>query len=214
MKHHNLNDISGRIFGRLIVIDKFKSKKCKNGTRIDWLCKCRCGNMKYIPAYNLVSNKTKSCGCLSKDTRKLPFGIAAFNTTFNRYLKQAINRNYKFELTKEEFLLIITRPCHYCGHSNTGRTKTRSNNGDFTYTGIDRLNNNIGYVLNNCVPCCVHCNRFKGDRIKIEMLRNAIDIVNTMKEDDYGREEGNTTGNCFKGAEVGKKHNSRPKENC
>ncbi len=27
--------------------------------------------------------------------------------------------------------------------------------------GIDRMDNNIGYVLSNCVTCCGQCNIFK-----------------------------------------------------
>ena len=36
------------------------------------------------------------------------------------------------------------------------------------FPGIDRVNNNIGYVLNNCVSCCKFCNSAKLDRTLIE----------------------------------------------
>jgi len=30
-----------------------------------WLCECRCGTVKYVNAQNLLSGKSRSCGCLS-----------------------------------------------------------------------------------------------------------------------------------------------------
>lgn len=34
-------------------------------------------------------------------------------------------------------------------------------NGAFTYNGIDRLNNDEGYTVENTVTCCSVCNRAK-----------------------------------------------------
>ncbi|MEI8273908.1 MAG: hypothetical protein WCG08_14935 [Paludibacter sp.] len=48
-----------------------------------------------------------------------------------------------------EFELIIEKACHYCGKEGPN--------------GIDRVNNQIGYIKENCVPCCKHCNYAKGD---------------------------------------------------
>ena len=64
-------NLSGRSFGYLYVTDTFVSK---NEQRY-WLCKCKCGNEKYIPARNLICGKTKSCGCYAieqkKETKKI-----------------------------------------------------------------------------------------------------------------------------------------------
>lgn len=59
-------NLSGRSFGYLYVTDTFVSK---NEQRY-WLCKCKCGNEKYIPARNLICGKTKSCGCYAIEQRK------------------------------------------------------------------------------------------------------------------------------------------------
>ena len=32
-----------------------------------WTCKCSCGNIKQVSAYNLISGQSKSCGCKSKE---------------------------------------------------------------------------------------------------------------------------------------------------
>ena len=50
-----------------------------------------------------------------------------------------------------------------------------------TYTnqvmnGIDRINNAIGYINNNVVPCCWKCNRFKGNMDREELLKHATKV--------------------------------------
>lgn len=37
------------------------------GRQTAWLCKCDCGKEKAVPAWNLVSGQTASCGCKKKD---------------------------------------------------------------------------------------------------------------------------------------------------
>lgn len=56
-------DLTGKRFGRLIVIERVENK-C--GSSIRWLCRCDCGNTKIIQGGSLKRNKTKSCGCLYK----------------------------------------------------------------------------------------------------------------------------------------------------
>lgn len=35
-------------------------------------------------------------------------------------------------------------------------------NGDYVYNGVDRLDNAVGYLPGNCVPCCKFCNLAKA----------------------------------------------------
>ena len=49
--------LEGRIFGQLEVIEYDKDKK-------KWKCKCKCGNMAYIATRNLKTGNTKNCGCM------------------------------------------------------------------------------------------------------------------------------------------------------
>lgn len=51
-------DYTGERFGKLIAIDR----KRENGQTY-YLCKCDCGNEKWIFAGSLTSKKTSSCGC-------------------------------------------------------------------------------------------------------------------------------------------------------
>jgi len=70
-------------------------------------------------------------------------------TVYIIYKKSANTRKYDFTITEEEFNAIISKPCYLCGTNDKN--------------GIDRFKNNIGYVLENCRPCCGHCNLLKKD---------------------------------------------------
>ena len=54
--------------------------------------------------------------------------------------------------------------------SSTRKESRRRGNGDYTYNGIDRVDNTRGYTLDNVVPCCFKCNRAKDTMTKEEFL--------------------------------------------
>jgi hypothetical protein len=56
-------DIAGQRFGRLVVIKKEEKSY--------YLCRCDCGKEKVIRADHLRNGKTKSCGCLNDETRRI-----------------------------------------------------------------------------------------------------------------------------------------------
>lgn len=55
-------DLTGRIFGKLTAIEYVGSRK--------WKCKCECGEEITTRADALKAGKTKSCGCIRKETQK------------------------------------------------------------------------------------------------------------------------------------------------
>lgn len=59
-------DLTGRKFGRLTVIERCKENTKQGKPR--WICKCDCGNEHIVSSACLKSGKVRSCGCLSKDT--------------------------------------------------------------------------------------------------------------------------------------------------
>jgi hypothetical protein len=95
---------------------------------------------------------------------------------YNNYKLASKRKNRAFELSLEEFKDLCQKPCHYCeaeprDHNRYVRTDGTNvaKTSDFTANrswiktnGIDRKNNSIGYVLENCLPCCTSCNLMKG----------------------------------------------------
>ncbi len=77
---------------------------------------------------------------------------------FLMYIKNSTKRtgaaNY-FKLTFDEFMTFWQEPCHYCGD-------------EIKTIGLDRVNNDIGYIAENIVPCCRVCNRMKNDQGLVE----------------------------------------------
>lgn len=60
----NKIDLTGKKFGRWTVIVKSENV----GKNTAWICKCECGTIRSVLTYNLQSGKSKSCGCLQKET--------------------------------------------------------------------------------------------------------------------------------------------------
>ena len=86
-------------------------------------------------------------------------GNGAFMQVVYMYKNSASRRGIEWGLSDNEVLGITQQPCCYCGerHSNTARLK----GDEYKYNGIDRADNSMGYVANNCVPCCSQCNAAK-----------------------------------------------------
>lgn len=66
--HHSVlqNDLTGKEFGRLRVIERAGKKSRKSDTM--WRCECRCGNIKIAASASLRRGRTASCGCLQSET--------------------------------------------------------------------------------------------------------------------------------------------------
>ena len=67
------------------------------------------------------------------------------------YQRRAKKKEISFELTTEDFDVLINGECAYCKRSPT------------TWFGIDRVITSLGYVLGNVVSCCWDCNNDKSD---------------------------------------------------
>lgn len=70
-------DLVGNRVGKLLIIgpaaDRVRSRKDSvNSVRAYWNCVCDCGNSLEVRQDALISEKTKSCGCLKVEAAKLP----------------------------------------------------------------------------------------------------------------------------------------------
>lgn len=160
-------DRTGMRFGRLFV--ETDLGPTKNGYRW-WGCVCSCGEKVAVRSRELDRGHTRSCGCLHKEvlskrpgSNRLPAGRASRNELLASYKKSASSRGHEWRIPDENFDALVTGECVYCGASRTlFRKPNKQVNGGFYYTGIDRVDNNKGYVLGNVVSCCWDCNRAKG----------------------------------------------------
>jgi len=82
---------------------------------------------------------------------------------------QATRRKIEMLLTLEEYKSIISKPCFYCNYLLGSPVEKGC--------GIDRLNNNIGYTVDNSVSCCRICNQIKMDNLTPEETKAAVEAI-------------------------------------
>lgn len=81
-------------------------------------------------------------------------------------------KNYEHDLTPKWFEENIkSKSCAYC-------------NRDDVRIGCDRIDNSIGHIKTNVIPCCGDCNRTRGNHFSYEEmleLGKAIQIIHTKR---------------------------------
>lgn len=138
-------------------------KRDENGNIISKKC-FRCGE--WLPLNEFWRNSAqkdgycgecKTCQNTSKTGR------------YNIYKQNAKVRKLEFKLSKDDFEEITSKPCYYCGDFSKG------------YNGIDRYDSKIGYIKENCVPCCEICNKMKLNYNINDWLSHMNKILNHMQ---------------------------------
>jgi hypothetical protein len=154
-----LIDMIGRKCGKLTVIERCGLTKQNS---VAWLCECECGTRIIADGIKLRNGKINNCGCIKHNVTRLPFGEAAYNSIVCGIKKGAKKRDLEWNLTDEQVRSLITQSCYYCGKKPMQTNGIGSRlNGVFFYNGLDRVNNSLGYTIDNVVPCCKFCNRAK-----------------------------------------------------
>jgi hypothetical protein len=180
-------DLAGKRKGKLVVIGYSHSHTQPSGQkRAVWDAVCDCGNKTQISTSNFTHGSTVSCGCyfneiIASGANKKSFGEATFNSKYLSYKARAKSHRKKlsFTLTKEQFRALITAPCYYCGEVGYSTYKSKPTaNGNFPSNGIDRIDSNLGYDIENCVPACGLCNKMKLDLSYDDFITHLKRIVN------------------------------------
>jgi len=174
----------GMRFGNYTIL-KFHSKSDTRKLGM-WESKCDCGNIVFKRTAAFTTEKTIKCQrCSNKEntqTNIKPNKQSCKNKICAHTRNAARCRGLVFELTDAEILHLTSLPCFYCDspHSNLTRTKR----GDcIQHNGLDRVDNNKGYTIDNVVPCCRYCNFAKMDTdlkewiFRIERIYNNLDKI-------------------------------------
>ena len=95
---------------------------------------------------------------------RLPKGQSGFNRLLADYKRSARDRNIQWDLSRQEFFILTKCNCSYCGvaPSNIKRTSKRLEWEEYVYSGVDRIDNSLGYISGNVTACCRVCNKMKG----------------------------------------------------
>ncbi len=106
--------------------------------------------------------KTHSGKCRKCTQRKKPY-----EHILNELIHTCNKRNiHKVTINHNEFIEIIKdSTCHYCDKELIFHPYTRNENSNYVSRAyqLDRKDNDLGYNIDNVVPCCWNCNRIKSD---------------------------------------------------
>jgi len=83
---------------------------------------------------------------------------------YDTYKYNAGRRGYDFNLTYEQFMTFWQQDCYYCGSNQET-------------VGIDRVDNTVGYQMDNVVSCCRYCNLAKRAETKEDFINWARRLV-------------------------------------
>jgi hypothetical protein len=180
--------LTGKKYGKLTVIKPTKLILNRiRGSQKEYLqeyeCLCDCGNTKLTTCSQLKGvlrgKGTSSCGCNQRKSSDGDEWSVSFNMLWKNYICHAAVYDRVFKLTKNQFNVLISDNCSYCGsppHSII-KSKSKRRPNQIIYNGIDRVDNDRGYTIRNCVTCCETCNRMKLELSRQTFLDHVAKIV-------------------------------------
>tara|TARA_R110002020_G_scaffold133392_11_gene297661 strand:- start:5484 stop:6074 length:591 start_codon:yes stop_codon:yes gene_type:complete len=166
-------DRTGLTYGELTVVKLAGRNK---HSQLLWECECSCGNITIVPAGTL-GNRTKSCGCLRKNTNKNSTAINHQRGSASPYWKghgeisgykwrkiadSAKRRNLTFDITIEEVWELFLKQEKTCVLSDLPLYFGESGR-DLGTASLDRIDSNKGYALNNVQWVHKEVNQLKMD---------------------------------------------------
>ncbi len=185
---HAAIDLTGQTFDQLTVVERVFIEGRRNAL---WRCRCSCGGEAVVGSRALRTGHTTSCGCKravttreNQNCRILKLVASktdeemAISRKFTEYRGASKQLGRVFELTLEEFSVLVRADCHYCGTPPFSGFQPRSRRrGKVLLNGVDRVDCKLGYVRSNVVPCCKHCNKAKLDRTEEEFVEHCLKVV-------------------------------------
>jgi len=157
------------IDNKLTQIGKYKRRIVK--------VQCDCGKIKEL--YYFQIKKMKSCGCQSFHDK--PYKK---KKRYYGYKYSAKERGLEFTLEFEDFCKLTEKNCYYCNSIPKTKifpeAKSLININNY-YNGLDRINNEKGYIIDNLVTCCIICNRAKCKLTYYEWIDYLNNLTNYRK---------------------------------
>lgn len=187
-------DHKGQKYNHLTML--YPTRSGGGGVGMFWMAQCDCGAMKEVRGTEARLGYIKTCGkcehhsglvkaaaaksAMNKDPKK------PIREAYVRYAQGATYRKLDWKLTPEQFEEIITKNCTYCHappkeHYRKER-KGKGKGWKLVRNGIDRVNNQLGYTLDNCVTCCNSCNRMKGTMNIVDFARQIVRMAKVLKQ--------------------------------
>ena len=165
------------------VIDK----KINNSGGVMWLIKCGAGHTFY------VGDKAVRCGDIRCNRCERHIRIRMEDrehVILHREYMHNIRPRHKEKgntiediISFEDYKRLVKQPCYYCGQEFSRvlkdiehTRKVQVSDTEVKMNGLDRVDNEKGYELNNVVPCCKDCNRMKSNK-ELSYFLNKVKVI-------------------------------------
>jgi hypothetical protein len=135
----------------------------KSDGKIKYLVACDCGDKRWVRSDILKKNKW-GCKKCSQEFGRKKFGEEhSINSAWKSLTGNARNRGIEISITKQQFVNIAKMDCFYCGEHPKEKIyyDQPSWSTPAKLNGIDRVDNYVGYTIDNSVASCYICNRGK-----------------------------------------------------
>jgi hypothetical protein len=172
-------DLTSQTFDRWTVIKRAPDRFSGIKPYTYWVCRCQCGLTREVGTSALIAGASRSCGCLKAELtkeRNKKEGTA-FRDVMRGYVQSARIRKLDFQLSETQFRALTTDRCYYCGQAPTVIHITKSTKEEFLHGGVDRLDPAVGYIMDNCVPCCSQCNWMKRSASETVFIAKCKEIA-------------------------------------
>jgi len=96
---------------------------------------------------------------------------------FDKGKKSAEERNLEWSLDFNTYCDLINQPCHYCNEDLS----------QYGGVSLDRKLNNVGYRLDNVLPCCGKCNNIRNNFLTVEEMEVAMSAIMEFRRQQNGQ---------------------------
>lgn len=119
----------------------------------------------HSPAKNIRRRYCKEC-----ENKRVKTRSQTAKTRWKHSQGRSAKSGEVWEIPFEQYVEMLKQKCHYC-------------NDDLNLTGcgLDRKDNEVGYIVGNVVPCCRQCNTVKNCFFSYEEMIELATVIRQIK---------------------------------
>ncbi len=108
---------------------------------------------------------------LERSRLRMDRAKASVSARYSHLKNSSKGRGLPVTMTKEEYHQVRDNPCFYCEGPISP-----------TATGLDRLDNTLGYTVYNTVACCGPCNVIRGVNLTVNEMIEVAKFLKVLRK--------------------------------